>query len=251
MALDSDCLLCGEYGTLLHRHCDCPGWPAELQLRSRIRALRQRAADLPGVKCLLERALWPAPRGICLPPMSDNLCWFGDSDGTLPSGELFLDGSAFEGEFTRYTSVGWAVVALMANCEVFRAGVSGMMVEAFMDINGGELSALLAVLRYAVPPVTAVVDSKFVFLGLTQDGRERTCSYVYAWSHLWREVRRLLDEFGGLGESGLSVRWVKAHCSRKQVRDGVVSYRDWYGNKLPMRRPSRRRRMPGCPTLTA
>ncbi|CAK0804089.1 unnamed protein product [Prorocentrum cordatum] len=107
-----------------------------------------------------------------------------------------------------------------------------MMTGPFMDINGGELSALLATLRYAVPPVTAVVDSKFVFLGLTVDGRERTCSYVYAWSHLWREVWRLVDEFGGLCAGGLTIRWVKAHCTRRQILDGVVSYRDWYGNRL-------------------
>ncbi|CAK0885173.1 unnamed protein product, partial [Prorocentrum cordatum] len=212
-ALDSDCLLRGENGALLHKHCGRPAWPAELQLPSRI---RQRAVDLPEVSCLLERALRPAPRDICAPPRSDNLPWFDDSDGALPSGELFLDGSAFEGEFTRCTSVGWAAVAPMA----------------FMDINGGDLSALPAVLRHAAPPFTAVVDSKFVVLGFTQDGRERTRSNVYAWSHLRREVRRILDDLGGLGEGGLSARWVKAHCSCKRVREGVVSYRDWYGNTL-------------------
>ena len=58
---------------------------------------------------------------------------------------------------------------------------------------------------------------------------------------------------GGLVRGGLTIRWVKTHCTRRQILDGVVSYRDWYGNKLPdqAKRPSQRRPMRGFLTPAA
>ena len=149
-----------------------------------------------------------------IPIQSDAVRWFGNRDGMLPSGDIILDGSAYEGEFTRHASVGCAVIALQANCEVLLAGVSGMIAGSFIvDIAGGEFSAFLALLRHAAPPAATVVKSKLVFLGLAAHGPERTSSYAYAWSHLWWEVRKFIDEFGGLCQVGLSIRWVKAHCA--------------------------------------
>ncbi len=80
--------------------------------------------------------------------------------------------------------------------------------------------------------MTAVVDSKFVHDGLMGVGREGTTKHNYAWAHLWREVWRLIDDFGGLCESGLTVRWVKAHCTEAMVARGVISRRDFIGNEL-------------------
>ncbi|CAK0882550.1 unnamed protein product [Prorocentrum cordatum] len=68
-----------------------------------------------------------------------------------------------------------------------------------------------------MPPVTAVVDSNFVFLGLTVLGEEVTTAYGYAWAHMWKEVWRLVKDFGVLRAQGLT---------------GHITYRDWYGNKL-------------------
>ncbi len=233
MAVDDSCLLCGEVGTLPHRHCgSCAGWPPELKLPDKMRELAARS-DMLEVRCLLERVLWAAPTGIVKPAPSPHVCWLGESDGFFPSGELYLDGSQYEGDFEQYASVAWAVIALEADADAFLCGASGMLCEPHVDINGGELMALLMVLRFAVPPVTVVVDSGFVHRGLLELGPRRTTAHGAAWAHLWREVWAKLEDFGGLGDGGLKVRKVPAHqTQRAMVAHGKISYRDWLGNSM-------------------
>jgi hypothetical protein len=72
----------------------------------------------------------------------------------------------------------------------------------------------------------------FVCDGLMREGPASTTRHNYAWAHLWREVWRLIDDFGGLCESGLTARWVKAHCTEAMVAQGVISRRDFEGNKI-------------------
>ncbi|CAK0868924.1 unnamed protein product, partial [Prorocentrum cordatum] len=230
-ASDDKCLLCGDVGTLLHRHTCCGGWPSELRLPSKIREMAGKA-ELVEVECLLERVLWPAPRGIIKPPRPPELNWLGqDVGGMLPSGDVYLDGSAYEGDFQQYTSVGWAAVVLQEDADAFRAGISGTLCEAFADINGGELAALIGTLRHAVPPVRAIVDSDFVFEGVMEHGPLVTTRWGYAWAHLWRELWRLVEDFGGIGPHGLTLKKVPAHVPRRRVTDdGVITARDWIGN---------------------
>jgi ribonuclease HI len=203
-----------------------------LQCPANVTAVFQRAGDLPEARCLLERALWPAPQGIRPPMQSDEVGWSGEHDGVIPSGDVYLDGSAYESTHQRCASVGWAAVALKEGCNDMAMAINGTMVGAHVDVNGGELTALIMLLKHSAAPVTAVVDSKFVYDGLTREGPERTTKHNYAWAHLWREVWRLLDDYGGLCESGLTVRWVKAHCTEAMVARGVISRRDFVGNKI-------------------
>ncbi|CAK0893519.1 unnamed protein product [Prorocentrum cordatum] len=207
-ASDDKCLLCGGVGTLLHR------------------------VELVEVECLLERVLWPAPRGIIKPPRPPGLSWLGqDVGGMLPSGDVYLDGSAYEGDFQQYTSVGWAAVVLQEDADAFRTGISGTLCEPFADINGGELAALIGTLRHAVPPVRAIVDSDFVFKVVLEHGPLLTTRWGYAWAHIWRELWRLVEDFGGIGPHGLTLKKVPAHVPRRRVTDdGVITARDWIGN---------------------
>jgi hypothetical protein len=232
MVTEDSCLLCGERGTLLHRHCACPSWRATLRCPDNVKAVYQRADDLPEARVLMERVLWPAPQGIRPPLQSDVVTWHGEHDGIIPSGDVYLDGSAYESTHQRYASVGWAAVVLKDDCNVMAMAVNGIMEGALVDVNGGELTALIMVLKHSVAPITAVVDSKFVYDGLMHVGREGTTRHNYAWAHLWREVWRLIDDFGGLSEMGLTVRWVKAHCTEAMVARGVISRRDYVGNAL-------------------
>ncbi|CAK0895180.1 unnamed protein product [Prorocentrum cordatum] len=102
----------------------------------------------------------------------------------------------------------------------FECGMaSRVRCEPLVDINGGELSALLAVLRFALPPVTAVVDSNLLYFGLAQLGEERTTSHGYAWTHFWKKVWRPLGEFGGLCAEGLTVGRSAAAHGRLGSRD--------------------------------
>eukprot|EP00959_Pyramimonas_sp_CCMP1952_P471269 9498127-Pyramimonas_sp.AAC.1 len=66
-----------------------------------------------------------------------------------------------------------------------------------------------------MPPAKAVTDSSFVVKGLLEYGQRRTTSFGFAWADLWQQVWRLLDEFGGLGEQGLTVVKIAAHVPRK------------------------------------
>ncbi|CAK0874919.1 unnamed protein product [Prorocentrum cordatum] len=232
-AAGDKCLLCGDVGTLLHRHTCCSGWPPELRLPSKIRELASKAV-LEEVECMLERVLWPAPRGIIKPPRPPGISWLGqDVGGVLPPGDVYLDGSAYGSDFQQCTSVGWAAVVLQEGADAFRTGISGMLCEPFADINGGELAALSGTLRHAVPPVRAIVDSNFVFKGVMEHGPLNTTRWGHAWAHLWRELWRLVEHFGGIGPQGLTLKRVPAHVpSRRVVDDGIITARDWIGNRI-------------------
>ncbi|CAK0796651.1 unnamed protein product, partial [Prorocentrum cordatum] len=180
-------------------------------------------ADLPEVKRLLGRALWPAPKRIAKPSKVPDVCWLGGCERHFPSGELFHDGSQFEGDYEQCAS----------EADAFLRGASEMLREPHVDINGREIMALIMVLTFAVPPVTVIVDSGFASSWLTELGPRRTTAHGAARAHQWREVWRLLDERGGLNEDGLSVRKVPAHESRRTVVvvvDGKITYKEWFGN---------------------
>eukprot|EP00959_Pyramimonas_sp_CCMP1952_P389600 8164155-Pyramimonas_sp.AAC.1 len=93
------CLKCGQFGSLLHRHCECVGWPPELKLPKQIAELDVQAADGP-TRVFLERCLAPYLQHIVRPARDDRVCWLGDNaQGWLPAGTLYLAGSAYEGEY--------------------------------------------------------------------------------------------------------------------------------------------------------
>ena len=230
MVASDDCLLCGARGTLLHRHCDCDAWQEVLTAPRAVAALRARA-DLQEVTMLLERCLWPAQVGLGRPTPSSHICWRGQHEGFVPPGEAYLDGSAFEVQYDGYAAVGWSLVVLRPDGDEYLMSVSGQLCEPYVDINGGELMAFIMLLRFGMAPVVAVVDSKYVYNGVMRSGRAVTTRYCHTWAHLWRVAWDLIDDLGGVGDGGVRVRWVRAHQTQRQVRDGTIAYRDWLGNK--------------------
>eukprot|EP00959_Pyramimonas_sp_CCMP1952_P000422 8138-Pyramimonas_sp.AAC.1 len=76
----------------------------------------------------------------------------------------------------------------------------------------------------------AATDSNFVFEGISDRGPVRATAYCSAWASLWRVFWKLLEDFGGLGESGLVVRNIKAHSTSQAVESGLASRRDKFGN---------------------
>eukprot|EP00959_Pyramimonas_sp_CCMP1952_P147714 3091129-Pyramimonas_sp.AAC.1 len=150
------------------------------------------------------------PQGIAMPPRAAHVCWLGQgAEGWLPPGALHLDGSAHEGE--RCTAIGWAVVALKTTSDELDVGISGVLNEPFVDINGGDLAAWLHLLKYAVPPVTAVAYSSHVIKGLTENWPARTTADGFAWADLRKQVWHLVEAFGGLGPDGLTVVKIASH----------------------------------------
>eukprot|EP00959_Pyramimonas_sp_CCMP1952_P332062 6953045-Pyramimonas_sp.AAC.1 len=75
-------------------------------------------------------------------------------------------------------------------------------------------------------PIVAAVDSKYVYNGVTKGGRASTTWCCHMWARLWRVAWDLIDDLGGVGEAGARVRWVRAHQTQRQVRDGAITYRD-------------------------
>eukprot|EP00959_Pyramimonas_sp_CCMP1952_P118344 2474629-Pyramimonas_sp.AAC.1 len=64
------CLKCGQFGSPLHLHCECEGWPPELKLPKQIAELHVQAADGP-TRVLLERCLAPCPQHNVKPARDD------------------------------------------------------------------------------------------------------------------------------------------------------------------------------------
>ncbi|CAK0868691.1 unnamed protein product [Prorocentrum cordatum] len=212
----------GAAGALSRGHAGRGGWPPELPLPIEMREFAD-GADRAEAQRLLERALRPAPRGIATPPGPSELCWLGQAGhGRPPSGDAHPDGSAHEGDFQQFTSAGRAAIALQTGADAFQTGVSGVLCEPFADINGGEVAALPAALRRAVPPARAVV---------TERGRGNTTKWGHARAHLGRECCRLIDEFGGLGPEGPTMEKAPAHAARQRAGGGGgITARDWTGN---------------------
>ncbi|CAK0905741.1 unnamed protein product [Prorocentrum cordatum] len=73
-------------------------------------------------------------------------------------------------DFDEFASVGWSVVALQPDADCYLASVAGQLCGAYVDINGGELMAVIMALRFSMGVVTLVVDSKYVYDGFYKDG---------------------------------------------------------------------------------
>ena len=111
------------------------------------------------------------------------------------------------------------------------AAVAGSPVAGpWQSIDGAELFAVLLALRFFTPPVTMYIDASFVVDGLLARGRGRTTSATSAWGHLWAEVWRAPDDFGGLGPAGLTVHKLQGHATLGDVANRVCTARQRRGN---------------------
>eukprot|EP00959_Pyramimonas_sp_CCMP1952_P024354 510982-Pyramimonas_sp.AAC.1 len=152
------------------------------------------------------------------------------------TGDVFLDGSIFEGDMGPWASGGWAVVALSRGARTLRevsALMCGPLFSEFPTINEAELTALLERLKHACPPLVLHTDSKYVFDGVLSRGRVHTAHVLDTHCFLWCEVWARLEDWGFDGsELCEAVRFVKvpAHPSRADVLAGRATTRDKLGN---------------------
>ena len=116
------------------------------------------------------------------------------------SGDVYTDGAA-EGGFFRAVRAGWGAAAVSDEGMVlWTAG--GILGEPNACIFRAELTAVLEVLRIAIPPLRIHVDNAQVVQGF-REGREWCVSSKSFAADLWRTVWEVYDDIGG------GYRWLK------------------------------------------
>jgi hypothetical protein len=122
--------------------------------------------------------------------------WSREKEGAerYASGDVYSDGAA-EGGFFRAVRAGWWAVAVSEEGEVlWTAG--GILGGQHTCIFRAELTAVLEVLRIAIPPLRIHVDNAQVVQGFRK-GREWCVSSKSFAADLWREVWEVYDDIGG------------------------------------------------------
>ena len=112
------------------------------------------------------------------------------------SGDIFLDGSVFEGDWPHLSAAGWAVVALYPFARQPCCIACGPLIEHLLTINEAELTALCFALRHALPGSRFHTDSGYVWKGLYKRGQVDCSLPLSLHAFLWREVWRLILDRG-------------------------------------------------------
>ncbi len=101
----------------------------------------------------------------------------------------------------------------------------GTCPDIYPSVFRAELTAVLNVLRIALPPLTIHVDNAEVVKGF-QQGEEWCVAPERDGGELWREVWVRMRDM----EGEVKVVKVKAHTEEDEVEEGVITARDRYGN---------------------
>ncbi len=120
---------------------------------------------------------------------------------------------------------GWGIVALVEGANEVSWRMHGTCTELYPSVLRAELTAVLNVLRIALPPVVVHVDNAEVVRGFAE-GPEWCTAAGRDGGDLWREVWRRMEDLGG----GFEVKKVKAHTEEGDVDDVVISAKDRNGN---------------------
>ncbi len=175
---------------------------------------------------LFTRGVPALPRVPALPPerVVRTLVLADKGDALVATGDIYTDG-AVRGKWRRIMRGGWGIVALAEGENKVLWRMHGTCHELYPSILRAELSAVLNVLRVALPPLVIHVDNAEVVRGFAQ-GHGWCTAPGRDGGDLWREVWTRMEDLGG----GVRVTKVKAHTSEDDVDDGIITVRDRYGN---------------------
>ncbi len=120
---------------------------------------------------------------------------------------------------------GWGVVVLVEGAMRVAWRMHGTCTELYPSILRAELTAVVNVLRIAVPPVRIHVDNAEVVKGFAE-GPSWCTAAGRDGGELWREAWARMEDIGG----GVTVVKVKAHTDEEAVGEGIITERDRYGN---------------------
>ena len=220
---ETDRCSCGkEVGSLWHKlsSCQLNGESKGPAPKKVIEVGRAHVWDPLYSRGVPARPKFPAP-----PPARTWWAAVKDEAERAATGDIYTDGSA-AGWHWRLTRAGWAAVSLDDEGKVlWRMG--GICGEPHASILRAELTAVLEVLRIAVPPVKIHVDNQCVVDGFERGVRWCTHSNRDA-ADIWIQVWRKMEDIG----EGVTVTKVKAHSTWWEVLSGVITARNRGGNAL-------------------
>ncbi len=147
-----------------------------------------------------------------------------EGEEEVATGDIYTDG-AVRGRWRRIMRAGWGVVALREGELKVAWKMHGTCPDVYPSVFRAELTAVLNVLRIALPPLRIHVDNAEVVSGF-QRGEAWCVEPGRDGGELWREVWARMDEMDGHVE----VVKVKAHTDECEVEEGVITARDRYGN---------------------
>ncbi len=164
------------------------------------------------------------PRPRCRPTQPPQ--WIRDQ--VYFTGEVYIDGSAFETRIGWLQAAGCSAVMLLSTGEGVQAeGIYGTVDGEDQHSGDGELAGLVNLVKYAVPPVHVVTDCAMIVSGLIKGERWAT-SWRRLQADRWLEVYDIIRDWDA---GSMAVTKVKAHRSREVLhtldRD---ERRQWWGN---------------------
>ncbi len=145
-------------------------------------------------------------------------------DEETATGDVYTDG-ALRGRWRRIMRAGWGVVVLKHGELKIAWRMHGTCPDLYPSVLRAELTAVLNVLRVAMPPLRIYVDNAEVVSGF-QRGEEWCLAPERDGGDLWREVWERMGEI----EGEVEVLKVKAHTAEEEVDEGVITARNRYGN---------------------
>lgn len=227
------CQVCGEgRGTYYHRHFGCPRKSEFLRQYGLPRVVGSLVSTEPRTDykdAAISLGLVPDPRSRVQPAArAMQWVWGVFPEGGLLSGEVYLDGSAYEGNDSALARAGWGAVQLGRQYSIV-AEIYGTVEHELQEPGVGELLAVANALRVCLGPVVLLTDYQGLVDGFRLGPEATTgsgCKYADAWAKLWHAV----EDYGA---SLVQVRKVPAHLSLAafERKWPDLPLRFWYGNR--------------------
>ncbi len=221
------CAACGRaIGTLWHRLGECPATEAEREGKGGCPAWLLKKGRTSVWDPLFARGLPALPKVPPPPPerVVRTVTDGEEEEGEAATGDIYTDG-AVRGRWRRIMRAGWGVVALKEGQLKVTWRMHGTCPDVHPSVLRAELTAVLNVLRIALPPLRIHVDNAEVVSGFRL-GEEWCVAPGRDGADLWREVWARMDDMDGQVE----VIKVKAHTEEGEVEEGIITARDRYGN---------------------
>ena len=116
----------------------------------------------------------------------------------------------------RARRAGWAAV-LVDKDGLIVAGIYGPCAERFVSSGRAELTAIVMMLKMALPPLTVYTDNQGVLDGIS-NGPVWCCSSSRPAADLWRQFWARLDD---IGQDGIEFKKCKGHATAADAEAGI------------------------------
>ena len=166
-------------------------------------------------RLLLADPTWEVPR----PCLNDDCVWTRrPADGYL-SQNGFGDGSLLHGRHRRLARGGWGLVVYDENCNL-QASLHGPLAGCHQDILLAELFALWMYVRHVGPEGGSFSTDSQSLVSMWKKGAASCCQTFSIYGAIWSRIWHRIDD---IGESSITISWVKGHAKARHVAEGIVT----------------------------